>query len=94
MTKLLRRMALGLAVAGVVVVWSVSEPPARGDQQVASVENLKSEAFKAIRGGDFDRSTELLEKAAAMSQDPALNQMAHWTTQFESQQQVFATERR
>ena len=28
--------------------------------QVASVEELKSEAFKAIRGGHFDRSNELL----------------------------------
>ncbi len=61
--------------------------------QVASVEQLKSEAFKQIRDGHFDRSNELLAQAAAMSHDPLVVQMAAWTSGFETQRQEFATER-
>jgi carboxyl-terminal processing protease len=62
-------------------------------QQVASVEQLKSEAFKLIRDGHFDKSNELLAQAASMSHDPLTAQMAAWTSGFETQQQEFATER-
>ncbi len=70
-------------------------PVVRGvePQEVASVEQLKSEAFKAIRGGHFDRSNELLARAAAISHDPALQQMASWTSHFETQRAEFAAER-
>jgi len=64
-----------------------AESPA--PQQVASVEQLKSEAFKDIRDGHFDRSNEL----SAMSHDPLVAQMAAWTSGFETQRQEFATER-
>src|SRR5688572_13748159 len=62
-------------------------------QQVASVEELKSEAFKALRSGQFDRSNELLGQAAALSRDPQLERMAGWTKNFETQRQEFAAER-
>lgn len=80
-----------LLVALALVFTSV----ARGaePQQVANVEELKSEAFKAIRGGHFDRSNELLAKAAAISHDPAVQQMADWTSHFEVQREEFAAER-
>lgn len=63
-------------------------------EQVATVEELKTEAIKAIRSGQFDRSNELLGKAASMSQDPQIARMAGWTKSFETQRQEFATERR
>ena len=62
-------------------------------QQVASVEELKSEAFKALRSGQFDRTNELLGQAAALSRDPQLERMAGWTKNFETQRQEFAAER-
>src|SRR5688572_20028030 len=62
--------------------------------ETASVDELKSEAFKALRSGEFGRSNELLERAAARSQDPVLVRMAGWTHDFESQRQEFAAERR
>ena len=58
-----------------------------------SVDSLKLEAFKDLRGGQFDRGTQLLGKAAAMSSDPTLVQMAGWTQQFEAQREIFAVQR-
>jgi carboxyl-terminal processing protease len=62
-------------------------------EQVAKVEQLKSEAIKAARNGQFDRSNELLGRAAELSRDPQLERMAGWTKTFESQRQEFAAER-
>ena len=63
-------------------------------EQVAMVDQLKAEAFKALRAGRFDRTSELLGKAAAVGvDDPALVQMAEWSKGFESQRQTFAAER-
>ena len=66
---------------------------AAAPQQVASVEELKTEAFRAFRGGQFDRSNELIKTAASLSPDPTTAQMATWFGQFESQQAGFAAER-
>jgi len=62
-------------------------------QQVASVEELKTQAFRAFKGGQFDRSSELLKTAASLSSDPTTAQMSAWFGQFESQQAGFAAER-
>ncbi|MEO6434839.1 MAG: S41 family peptidase [Tepidisphaeraceae bacterium] len=62
-------------------------------EQVAAIEQLKLDAFHALKSGKFEQSNELLGKAALMSQDPTVQQMAGWIKQFETQRQVFATER-
>jgi carboxyl-terminal processing protease len=90
--KLVRHVALGsvaLMLAGSPAVWA----DAAAGQQVASVDQLKTEAFKDIRDGNFDRSNQLLAQAAAISNDPVVKQMADWTHGFETQQQAFASER-
>src|SRR5688500_9880232 len=61
--------------------------------QLATVEELKSQAFKALRSGHFDKTNELLAQAAEMSKDPQLERMAGWTKNFETQRQEFAAER-
>src|SRR5688572_18678877 len=87
------RRCFSTVVAVLIVLGLTGRLPAQ--QQVASVEQLKTEAFKALRGGQFDRTSELLSKAASMSpQDSTLSQMATWITQFEQQRQTFAAERR
>ena len=73
-------------------------PPARclmasAQQEVAAVEQLKSEAFKDLRGGHFDRTNDLLAQAASLSHDPRVEQMAAWTKHFETQREEFAAER-
>ena len=81
---------------------AVAAAPARvadGDavgarQELASVTKLKTEAFDAARAGQFDRTNELLARAAAISHDPSLARMAEWTNRFESQRKEFAAERR
>jgi carboxyl-terminal processing protease len=62
-------------------------------QELATVEQLKTEAYKALRSGQFDRGNELIGRAAEMSTDPQLARMAGWTKSFESQRQEFAAER-
>jgi carboxyl-terminal processing protease len=93
------RWVLGLAVAatGVGLVAPrfaahAQEPNVAG-QQLATVDQLKAEAFKALKAGQFDRTSELLTKASASANDPKLTQMAEWTKAFEDQRQTFVAER-
>src|SRR5688572_17605219 len=82
-------------VLALVLFAGLSGGLAHAQQELASVEQLKVEAFKALRGGQFDRTSELLNRAASMSpDDSALTQMASWIKQFEEQRQTFAAERR
>jgi hypothetical protein len=89
------------AAAALSLVWSgsplrpsrVAAAAAANQDQIATVEQLKSEAFKALRSGKFDRTNALLGQAAQMSSDPQLDRMAGWTKSFESQRQEFAAER-
>jgi carboxyl-terminal processing protease len=96
MTKTFGRWVLGLALAtgtaGVTVPMFVhADSPA--PQQLATVDQLKAEAFKALKQGQFDRTSELLTRASAGANDPQLTQMAQWTKAFEDQRQTFVTER-
>src|SRR4051812_18904336 len=99
MNKPLRRwvLALGLATAGVMNygvatprTWAQEKVQPDPKQQVAAVEQLKGEAFKALKSGQFDRTSELLSKAATLSNDPNLSQMSDWIHQFQSQRQTMA----
>src|SRR4051812_15366472 len=102
MTKSVRRWTLRCAlVAGVGALvatdvhrsWAQQIPPQQAPQQLASVDQLKTDAFAALKNGQFEQSNQLLARAASMSQDPQVQQMATWMKQFESQRQVFTTER-
>jgi carboxyl-terminal processing protease len=96
MTKTFGRWALGLALAAGTAAVAVpmlvhADQPA--PQQLATVDQLKAEAFKALKLGQFDRTSELLTRASAGANDPQLTQMAQWTKAFEDQRQTFVTER-
>jgi carboxyl-terminal processing protease len=82
---------LCLAVTG--LVWAESAAPSAEPQSLAAVEELKSEAFQAIRSGDFLRSSQLLAEAAGMTQDPTVQHMADWTRAYGDQCKSFAGER-
>src|SRR4051812_30974822 len=102
MNKWLKRWALALAVAagGVGLCgaalgpWASVVRAAEPAEQVASVDDLKGEALKALRAGQFDRTRDLLVKAASLGNDPSLSRWADWSTQFETQRQGFVSERR
>jgi len=66
----------------------------QGGPQVASIQRLKSQAWQEALAGHFDLSDQLLGRAASISHDPTVAQMATWTSDFKSQLQNFATERR
>ena len=59
----------------------------------SGVDQLKTEAFRALRVGNFDRGNDLLAKAAEQSKDPALGRMHQWTETFEAELKKFADER-
>ena len=94
------KLSYGVAIALALVMARGSalraqEAPAaaQAPQQVATVEQLKTEAFAALKSGQFAQSSELIDRAASMSHDPITSQMSAWVKQFESQRQQFATER-
>ena len=64
-----------------------------GRQSVAGVDQLKTEAFRALRVGNFGMGDNLLARAAQQSNDPQLGQMHQWTATFETQLKRFADER-
>lgn len=51
--------------------------------QLARVEDLKWAAFQALRSGQFDRTSELLNQAQSLSKDPALARMHGWLSDFQ-----------
>ena len=60
---------------------------------VAGVDQLKTDAFRALMVGNFDRGNDLLGRAAQQSSDPQLGQMHEWTQTFENQLKRFTDER-
>jgi carboxyl-terminal processing protease len=90
-------LAAALAMGGLIAaprgIARAAEPAPAPKQEVASVEQLTTDAFTALKSGKFEQSNQLLARAASISQDPKLHQMSSWVEQFESQRQTFATER-
>jgi len=72
---------------------ATAAPAPKTDEQLATVEQLKTEAFKALKGGNFARSDELLRAAASMSGDRSLAQMSQWLASYETQRSEFTAER-
>lgn len=95
MKKLFARTVLSLAVAGFGLSASAfAESPFVGQNAQAQAQALQTEAIKAIRAGEWTKTSELISKAAAVSNDPSLAKMSQWLVDFESQRQTFAAERR
>jgi carboxyl-terminal processing protease len=98
MKKWLKRWVVALALTAGAVGLGLSQRPSwtsvahAQDTQLATVDDLKGEALKALRNGQFDRTRELLTKAASI--DPTLTRWADWSSQFETQRQGFVSERR
>lgn len=88
--KLMRwTMIASLAIGGPVSV-VLADAPATG---TASLDQLKVDAFKALRVGDFSKGGKLLAEAASQSSDPRLAQMSYWTHSFQNQLATFADQR-
>ena len=90
----LRTAALAV-VAGFLGVAAMRPSVAFGapQEQVASVQQLETQALAEAKIGHFDRTHEILGKAADVSKDPTVLQLATWTNTFKSQLSAFAAER-
>ena len=64
-------------------------PTARADEPG----QLRAQAFKALRDGQFARMNELLDQAAKTGSDATLDKVRGWTKSFETQRLEFAAER-
>lgn len=67
----------------------VSQPTAR-----ASSADVRVEAFRAVRAGQFGLAAELLDKATARTADPQLQRMAEWVSAYNTDHSVLLGERR
>lgn len=94
MTRLLRKWTLIAAVAlGAWAYQPLTAAEPRLDQ-LATAEQLRSEAVKALSSGEFERTSELIIRAADLSKDPLITQMSEWVRQYDAQRQQFTAERR
>jgi len=101
MTRALRHAALIAAISGLGLSAWMLPGRARADQkgiaapnqQVAELQELESQAVREAQVGHFDLTEQILGKAASLSHDPAVEQMANWSSTFKSQLQTFAAER-
>ncbi len=97
MNKLIRlanaTLALTLAV-GATSLFANQDAGAVQPAPMARVDNLTSEAFRALVSGNIDRTSELLKSATERSNDPSVAQMALWVNQFQQQRADFAAERK
>jgi carboxyl-terminal processing protease len=86
-------LALTLAV-GATSLFANQDATAAQPAPLARVDNLTSEAFRALVSGNIDRTSELLKSATERSSDPSVAQMALWVSQFQQQRADFAAERK
>jgi len=96
MSKLVRKWSLIVAVVLGSATYrpvTLADQPASRDQ-VAIAEQLRTEAVRALSEGKFDRTNELINKAASLSQDPVIVQMSKWVQAYDQQRQTFSSERR
>ncbi|HTW93421.1 MAG TPA: hypothetical protein VMD30_01420, partial [Tepidisphaeraceae bacterium] len=88
---------LGLAVSSVPLVAGAADNSAAApdaNTEVAEVDQLESQAFQAIRDGEFDKTSQLLAQAASLDQqDPQVQKMAQWAQQFDSEEAKFDKQR-
>src|SRR5580693_2473933 len=64
---------------------------ASGDAQVATADDLESQAIDAIHQGHFDQCSQLFSQAATAN--PVFANVAHWAADFDTEEHSFAAER-
>jgi len=94
LNRCLVALALLATATGLGMVPALSGTRTAMAQPAASGNDLKVQAFHALRQGEFDKTSLLLQSAAAVLQDPSVTQMAAWAGEYETQRETFVTERR
>ena len=92
MRRALRHAILIAAVFGLALTgrMTVRLAVAAQNQQVAEVQQLENEAFNQALAGHFDQTDQILQKAASLSHDPTIEQLANASTTFKAQRDSFA----
>ena len=66
---------------------------AASQEQLASVQQLESQAYAEARIGHFEQSDQILGRAASLSHDPGVEQLARSSSSFKAQLDSFDAER-
>lgn len=93
MKRIVSRVVLTAALAASSLVSPVA---LRAESQPAGeirAEAIKDQALQGFRDGKWSETSELITKAAQVSNDPQLARMSQWIAQFEAQRRSFAAER-
>lgn len=96
MNRVLRAEVVVVALTLLSAVAFINRPaPVMGapKEEVATVDQLKNDALKALRSGRFDETNKLLSRAANISSDPIIQHLAGSASDFEQQHKEFAGER-
>jgi len=83
-------LVAGLSIFSAVPAWGQQQNPAA---EMAAVEDLKSKAFSSLRLGEFDKTSQLLDEAAKLSNEPSLRKMTQWLAEYRTKQQFVLEER-
>jgi len=92
-TRWIAVAALAIAGTAPFITLRAHADDAVAPAPVAAVDQLKTQAYQALRVGNFDTGNDLLTQAAKLSSDPQLAKMHQWTSQFEGQLKGFTDER-
>jgi carboxyl-terminal processing protease len=98
MRRALRRAALAVVVCGLGSWLLMPAPTAWGlepqpQQQLATVQQLQSQARAEALAGHFDQTDQILGKAASLSHDPNVVRLASYSSTFKAQLEAFAAQR-
>jgi carboxyl-terminal processing protease len=87
-------LATGLVIVGMGMSSPVLAQQENPAAELARVEDLKYAAFQALKTGQFDRTSDLLNQAQEMSRDPALATMKTWLADYQGRLTVSLAERK
>jgi carboxyl-terminal processing protease len=89
-----RRLTIALAMFLATAATPVLAQPQNPASELATVEDLKTQAFAALREGRFDESSRFIDQAREINNDPTLKKMSGWLGEFQTKQARYDDKRR
>jgi carboxyl-terminal processing protease len=94
MRRSLRHAAVAVIYGGLgFAAFLPQDAWAASQEQIASVQQLESQAYAEAKIGHFEQSDQILVRAATMSHDPGVEQLAKVSASFKAQLDSFDSER-
>lgn len=91
MSRSFRWLAAGVLALGISLPRPALAATPDSGQEVASVDQLESQAVDALHQGEFDKGSQLFNQAAAVN--PLLDNVAAWASKFDTEEHSCLAER-